>query len=79
MNDIDIKRIELEVNSLIQQKSTYTSITAILIGSTISLILTTINVFKIILILLGFCFAILFLASIENCSQQIKTKIKELK
>ena len=79
MNEQEIKSIEYEIQSQLQLRSNYINIVVVLVSGVIGLFLSTINLLKVILIILGFSIIILFLATIENCNQQIKLKIRELK
>lgn len=79
MNEKEIKSIEYEIQSQLQLRNNYINIIIVLISGVIGLFLSIINLLKVILIILGFTLIILFLASIEECNQQIKLKIRSLK
>ncbi len=73
-----VKKIELEVNSLISLRNTYFNIVVVIYGGCIGLLLTDLTIFKCILFVLGFILNIVFISVIINCGNTINQKVKEL-
>lgn len=79
MNEIELKRIELEINNLFQVRSSFINITVLLVGSSISLALTGFSFIKCNLSLVGFILSIISALVVDNCNKRIYFKTRSIK
>ena len=77
-NEIKVKRLEIEANTISSLRNTYINILSILVGGVCGLLFLQNSIIKNILITVGIATIWLFIILIIRCIQEIQATLKKI-